>query len=612
MATPLKKVTALIPCYNEEDGIGAVIKSFPTEQLRRHGYALEIVVIDNNSKDRTAEIAREQGVTVLFEPKKGKGNAMRRGFFHISSDTDYVVMLDGDNTYRPEEILRVLEPLSSGFCNVVIGSRLGGRISKGSMKAFNRLGNWVYSHLVRYCFRVNVTDVLTGYFAWTREALERLRPHLESEGFAIEMEMVTKMSHLGEEIYSVPITYDARDGVTNLNPIRDGLRILWMFSKNLFWQPPRKKAQRVAFVSDAVMPYNKGGKEKRLYEISKRLVSGTREVHIYTMKWWEGPKMIVHDGVYFHAISRLHPLYRHGRRSMSQAILFGLATFRLLYAEFDVLDVDHMPFFPLFSARIVTWLKGKKLYATWHEVWGQEYWTEYLKGPLGVFGHITEQLAFLMPDIIISNSEHTTKRLRAAGFKKEIKTIPLGVDLATIRTAKPGTEKSDVIFVGRLLSHKNADLLVKAIAIVKSAKPDILCNIIGDGPEKSDVINLILELKLQDNVRVLDMVDEYEDLYGLMKASKMLVLPSVREGFGLVAVEAFAAGLPVITTSHEDNAARELIKEGVNGFLVEPDEKSIAEKIMQLLHIGKTMKPMHGIEQYDWQAVVQNMEQVLD
>ncbi len=230
-----KKITVLIPCYNEEGGIGAVIKSFPRERIERQGFELEIMVIDNNSKDRTAEIARENGATVIHEPKKGKGNAIRRGFYAISTDTDYVVMLDGDDTYRPEEVLRLVELLDSNFCSVVIGSRLGGRISDGSMTTFNRMGNWVFSHLVRYFYRVNVTDVLTGYFAWKREALERLRPHLKSSGFAIEMEMVTKMAKLGEEIYSVPISYYARTGKSNLNPVVDGTRILLMLLRNFFW-----------------------------------------------------------------------------------------------------------------------------------------------------------------------------------------------------------------------------------------------------------------------------------------------------------------------------------------------------------------------------------------
>lgn len=109
------------------------------------------------------------------------------------------------------------------------------------MRTLNRVGNWMYTHLVRIAYRVNVTDVLTGYFAWNAEAVRKLRPHLKSDGFAVEMEMITKMARLGEEIYSMPISYSARVGESNLRPFRDGLRILWMFSKNYLWSPRKEK-----------------------------------------------------------------------------------------------------------------------------------------------------------------------------------------------------------------------------------------------------------------------------------------------------------------------------------------------------------------------------------
>jgi len=232
-----KKITVLIPCYNEEEGIGDVIRKFPREKLQELNYLFEVIIIDNNSTDRTAEVARSLGATVITERVKGKGNAMRTGFYSISDDTDYVVMLDGDDTYSPEEILRLVEPLESDFCDAVIGSRLFGRISQGSMTNLNLLGNRFFSILVRIFYGIPVTDVLTGYFAWKKTTIEKLRPHLKSQGFAIEMEMVTKMARLGLNISCTPISYSSRAGDTNLRPFYDGSRILWMFAKNLFWEP---------------------------------------------------------------------------------------------------------------------------------------------------------------------------------------------------------------------------------------------------------------------------------------------------------------------------------------------------------------------------------------
>lgn len=234
---PQKKIVAVIPCHNEERAIGAVIRAFPMDEIRARGFELDVLVVDNLSTDKTAERAREHGARVLHEAKKGKGNAMRSAFAAIPEDAHYVVMLDGDETYRPEEVLRLIELLDSGFAHAVIGSRLGGRVTRGSMTFSSRMGNWFFSHLVRYFYKVNITDVFSGYFGWTRGALMKLAPHLRSEGFAIEMEMVTKMAKLDIEVYCVPITYAPRTGSSHLRPLRDGLRILGIFLKNLLWRP---------------------------------------------------------------------------------------------------------------------------------------------------------------------------------------------------------------------------------------------------------------------------------------------------------------------------------------------------------------------------------------
>lgn len=241
----LNKIAILIPCHNEEKGIGTVIDTVPLRFLLRLGYKAEIIVINNNSTDKTALIAERRGVKVVVETRKGKGNAIITGFNSVSPDTAFVVMLDGDNTYKSKEIPRLIEPLMSDFCDVVIGSRLSGKMKKNSLKLQNRIANWTYTFLVRQFYRTNITDVLSGYFAWRKDVLDKLVPHLESEGFEIEMEMITKMQKLGFEVYSVPITYDEREGQTKIEAIKDGIRILTMFVKNLMWSPKPKISIRI-------------------------------------------------------------------------------------------------------------------------------------------------------------------------------------------------------------------------------------------------------------------------------------------------------------------------------------------------------------------------------
>ncbi len=374
---------------------------------------------------------------------------------------------------------------------------------------------------------------------------------------------------------------------------------------------PSTRPLKLAFVSDTVYPYNKGGKEVRLHEITRRLVSPHHEVHVYTMKWWNGPRTIAQDGVYLHAISPLYPLYAHNRRSIRQALLFGLATFKLIGARFDILDVDHMPFYPLFSARIVTWLRRKPLIATWHEVWGRRYWLDYLQGPIGLVGHLTERLAFLLPDKIISNSLHTTARLQAAGVTKPITTIPLGVNLQDMIDVQAHPQPTDIVFVGRLLDHKNLDTLIRAIAQIKTVRPTIQARIIGDGPERSNLQQLVTNLELTNNIQLIGFVEQKTDLYRHIKAAQVFVLPSLREGFSLVVIEAHAAGVPVVAIRHPDNAATDLIHHGINGYIADNNPTDLAAKILAAIDNRPTLDPSFNIEQYNWQTVAHNVKEAL-
>jgi dolichol-phosphate hexosyltransferase len=235
-----KKITVVIPCYNEEKGIANVIKGLPRKTLSAMGFSTEVLVIDNNSTDRTAQIAAECGARVLCEKKQGKGYALITGFKAISHDTDIVVMIDGDDTYSLGEIIRLVEPISNGFSDVVLGTRLGGKIVKGSMSELNRIGNWIFTFLVRVAYHGNVTDVCTGYFAWNKKVIDAILPYLKSNGFSIEMEMITKMAKLGFNIISVPITYSSREGTSSLNPAKDGWKILETWFVHLNWSAEPK------------------------------------------------------------------------------------------------------------------------------------------------------------------------------------------------------------------------------------------------------------------------------------------------------------------------------------------------------------------------------------
>jgi glycosyltransferase involved in cell wall biosynthesis len=234
-----KKITIIIPCRNEEKGIGQVLDEIPKNKLKALGYETEILVIDNNSTDNTSKIAKSKGAKVIREEKPGKGNAIRTGFRNISKDTDFVVMLDGDNTYKAHEIPRMIEPLDSNFCDVIVGSRLEGKMIQNAMSFSHRFVNWCWTFFVRQFYGANITDTCTGFFAWKRNVITNLNGYIVSPGFAIEAEMVTKMAKLGHKLYSVPIIYAPRKGQSKIAPIGDGAKISWMLIKNLFWKPKK-------------------------------------------------------------------------------------------------------------------------------------------------------------------------------------------------------------------------------------------------------------------------------------------------------------------------------------------------------------------------------------
>ena len=236
----MKTIYLFIPCLNEEDGIGKVIAGVPFKKLKKHGFTLKVLVVDNGSTDNTVAVAKKNGAEVLSEKRKGKGYAVQSAFKYLKNKkSDYVVMVDGDDTYKTSEIPRLIELLDSEFTDVVIGSRLKGNLLHGSFKSMNKYGDQAISLLIRRFYKnALVTDALSGFFVWKTSVVIDLQKYLVSGGFGIEMEMIAKTSKLGYKIHSVPITYDKRAGETKIK-ISDSLKILYAFFVYLFWKPSK-------------------------------------------------------------------------------------------------------------------------------------------------------------------------------------------------------------------------------------------------------------------------------------------------------------------------------------------------------------------------------------
>ena len=332
------------------------------------------------------------------------------------------------------------------------------------------------------------------------------------------------------------------------------------------------------------------------------------------MKLWSGNNIINKEGMYYHGLCKSLPLYtENGNRSIKEAIFFGLSCFKLLKEDFDVMDCCGFPYFSLFSAKLACLIKGKRLYSTCHEVWGKENWKKYL-GWKGIFGYWIEKLASKLPNKIISVSNDTTKRLvDKLNFSKEkITTIPNGIEFNKIQSITSAEEKSDIIFAGRLISHKNVNLLINSIKILAEKNPKIKVIIIGDGPERQNLENLSKNLKLEKNIAFKGFLKDEKEVYSLIKSSKAFVLPSSREGFGIVVIEANACGIPVIVINHKDNASKDLIKEGKNGFKAEFNEFSLVDNIIKAIKLSKGMKKecINSAKKYDWDNLINQFEEV--
>ena len=358
---------------------------------------------------------------------------------------------------------------------------------------------------------------------------------------------------------------------------------------------------RIAMVYDVIYPYVVGGVQLRNWELARRLVKRGHEVTLFGMKHWSGPDTITRQGVRLVGVCPSKELYVRGRRAFWPPMLVALSTMRpLLSQRFDVVDVANFPYFPFFAVKVAQASQRPGLVVTWYEVWGR-YWRDYL-GHAGAIAQVIEKFCARLTTNAVTLSEMTKRDLLQVGYHRRVDVIPGGVDVRRASEAPVSEQSSDVIFFGRLIKEKNVDLLIRALVPIARETPDLRCVVVGDGPERENVANQIALAHLGANVSMIPFVDSREEVFARMKSSKVLVLPSCREGFGIAAVEANACGLPIITTNYPRNACRELVQNGQNGFVCEPNEHDLTDRIRLILE-GSGPSPsdcLRAAERYDW------------
>ncbi|MEP7271140.1 MAG: glycosyltransferase family 2 protein [Acidobacteriota bacterium] len=212
------RVAVLIPCYNEEQTIAEVVRDF-----RRNLPEADIFVFDNNSSDRTVEMARAAGATVRSERRQGKGYVVQAMFRDVQADL--YIMVDGDTTYPADVVRKLMAPVERREADMVIGSRLHDAASS-QFRVLNRLGNLLYRWLLNSIFGVRLTDLLSGYRVFSRRLVGSLP--LVGGGFETEAEMTIKAIERGFTIVEVPVNLTSRpDGShSKIRLVQDGWLIL--------------------------------------------------------------------------------------------------------------------------------------------------------------------------------------------------------------------------------------------------------------------------------------------------------------------------------------------------------------------------------------------------
>ena len=217
MTSPALRIAVLVPCFNEEAAVAAVVggfrKALPTAQ---------IYVYDNNSRDRTAEVARAAGAEVRSERRQGKGHVVRRMFADIEADV--YVLVDGDATYDAPSAPGMIERLVNDHLDMVVGLRVDRE--QAAYRRGHRAGNWLLTSFLSSVFGQAFTDILSGYRVFSRRFVKSF-PVL-SDGFEIETELTVHALELAMPVAEVETPYYARPegSVSKLNTWRDGFRIL--------------------------------------------------------------------------------------------------------------------------------------------------------------------------------------------------------------------------------------------------------------------------------------------------------------------------------------------------------------------------------------------------
>jgi glycosyltransferase involved in cell wall biosynthesis len=345
---------------------------------------------------------------------------------------------------------------------------------------------------------------------------------------------------------------------------------------------------RICLVYDCLFPHTVGGAERWYRNLAERLSRDGHEVSYLTLRQWPRGVDPGFGGVRVVAAGPRFALYTDsGRRRILPPMVFGLGVLLHLLRHGRDYDVVHTASFPYFSLLAAGFWRRYRLVVDWHELWTREYWRDYL-GPVGGWiGWRVQRACARIPQRAFCFSRLHAARLREEGVRGPVEVLEGEfVPSESEAQVEPYVDSDLVVFAGRHIPEKRVPALVPAVAAV----PGLRAEIYGDGPERGRVLALIASLGVSDRVAAPGFV-EHSRVDAALRRASCMVLPSRREGYGLVVVEACAAGTPAVVVADPDNAAVELIEDGVNGFVAPSSApEDLAAAILRVRDAGAGLR----------------------
>jgi glycosyltransferase involved in cell wall biosynthesis len=349
---------------------------------------------------------------------------------------------------------------------------------------------------------------------------------------------------------------------------------------------------RICLVYDCLYPYTVGGAERWYRNLGERLAADGHEVTMLTLRQWPRGERGEVPGVDVRAVGPRMELYVAGRRRILPPLMFGAGVLWHLLRHgrrYDVVHTASFPYFSLLAAGLARRAGRFALVVDWHELWTRDYWREYLGRAGGAVGWWVQRLGVRLPQRAFAFSRLHAARLREEGLRGEV-TVLEGEYRGSLEPQGPAEAQDVVVFAGRHIPEKRVPALVPAIAKARADAPDLRCDVYGDGPDRAAVEASVREHGLEDAIRVHGFVDG-DTVDRALAHALCMALPSRREGYGLVVVEAASRGTPSVVVAGPDNAATELVDDGENGVIAASDSAGdLAEAILRVREAGPAMR----------------------